>query len=447
MSSELLKLCKKASEIILSYPRLTKIRVISHYDADGITSATIVCKALFRKGYNFHATLMRNPFDKGLERVSKEDNKLIIFLDMGSGQIDTIEKMDCKAIIVDHHQYVKEKTSKNILQINANLCKINGNYEACGATLSFCLAKALDKKNIDLINLAVTGLMGDKQYIGGIRGYNKSIIKEALSESILNENTEMKFYGDSIFDALYYSIDPYFSKISGNGKEIKKLLEKLKLKDNTKISDLSLDQKKKLQSYLIFKLVKKGCEKNILDTVIRPRYFSDVFNCELERLADLLDCCGKGGNRGIGLSLSLGDKHSFKKAIELEKDYKQKILVELIKLEKDGFLEKDSFRYFYSIDSSLGGVIGGIATNFMLDNSKPLLSIVKNKDEIHISCRGNQYLVSKGLDLGRAMKQASEKLGGHGGGHAIASGATIALSKEEEFLKLVDDIIKKQLNG
>ena len=93
----------------------------------------------------------------------------------------------------------------------------------------------------------------------------------------------------------------------------------------------------------------------------------------------------------------------------------------------------------------MGGVICGIATNFMLDNAKPLISIVRNKDEIHVSCRGNQYLVSKGLDLGVAMKQASKQLGGHGGGHAIESGATLALEQEEEFLKLVNDIILKQL--
>ena len=127
MTDELSKLCKKATEIILSFPEMTKIRVVSHYDADGITSAAIICKALYRAGYNFHATLMRNPFDKGLARVSKEDNKLIIFSDMGSGQIETIEEMNCKAIIIDHHQYLKKKNSKNILQINSNLCEISYN--------------------------------------------------------------------------------------------------------------------------------------------------------------------------------------------------------------------------------------------------------------------------------------------------------------------------------
>jgi RecJ-like exonuclease len=445
MSDELPDISKKASEIILSFPKLTKIRVISHYDADGISSAAIICNALHRAGYNFHATLMRNPFDKGLAKVSKEDNELIIFSDMGSGQIETIEKMNCKSIIIDHHQYLRKKTSKDVLQINANLCDINGNYEACGATLSYSITKALDPKNVDLSPLAVTGIIGDKQYIGGIRGFNKDVLDEALTNGLLKENVEIKIYGDSLFDALYYSTDPYYSGLSGNENGIMELFKKLKIKKELKIEDLDKEKMKQLQSYLMLKLIKKGCEKNILDTVIRPRYKSNIFNCELERLADLLDSCGKGGNRGLGLSLLMGDKESFNQAVKLEKMYKQKILDELVTLEKDGFKEKKSYRYFYSNDSSLGGVIGGIATNFILDKEKPLISIVKKDNEIHVSCRGNQYLVGKGLDLGLAVKEASKKLGGNGGGHSIASGATLSSYKEKEFLVMVDDIINKQL--
>lgn len=445
MAEDLSKLCEKASEIISSFPKSTRIRVVSHYDADGTTAAAIICKALSRAGYDFHASLMRNPFDKGLERVSKEDNELIIFSDMGSGQIDTIEKMGCKVIIIDHHQFLKKKTSASVIQINANLCGINGNYEACGASMSYSLAKTLDSENKDLVSLAVTGIMGDKQYIGGIKEFNKTIIDEGLKNGFIKENVEMKLYGETLFDALYYSIDSYFSGLSGNDKNILELFKKLNIKKDIKIKELNDEQKKKLQSALMLKLIEKGCEKNILDTVIRPRYSSDFFGCELERLADLLDSCGKGGNRGLGLALCMGDKQSFNQAIELEKEYKQKILDELLRLEKEGFKEKKGYRYFYSKDSSLGGVIGGIATNFILDAEKPLLSIVKKDGEIHVSCRGNQHLVEKGLDLGIAMNEAAKKLGGHGGGHKIASGATISSDKEEEFLEIVDDIVTKQL--
>ena len=447
MPNDVIKLSEKAVEIITNFPKNTKIRVISHYDADGITSAAIICKALYRAGYDFHATLMRNPFDKGLAKVSKEDNELIIFSDMGSGQIDTIEKMDCKSIIVDHHQYLKKTTSENVLQINANLCEINGNYEACGATMSFMLAKTLDSKNEELVPFAIAGATGDKQYIGNFRGLNKKILDEALKTDFLKESVEIKLYGETLFDSLFYSVDPYYSGITGNNEGTLELFKNLKLEKNIKIRDLNGTQKRKLNSLLMLKLIEKGCEKNILDTVIRPRYFSNLLNCELERFADLLDSCGKGGNRSLGLAICMDDKKAFDEAVKLEKEYKQKILDELLELEKDGFKEKTGFRYFYSKDSSLGGVIGGIATNFILDKEKPLFSIVKKDDEIHVSCRGNQHLVDKGLDLGFAMNEAAKKLNGHGGGHKIAAGATINSDKEKDFLEIVNEIIVKQLKG
>ena len=170
-----------------------------------------------------------------------------------------------------------------------------------------------------------------------------------------------------------------------------------------------------------------------------------MLQCELERFADLLDACGKGGDRSLGLAICLGDKKAFDEAVKLEKEYKQSILDELLQLEKDGFEEKKSFRYFYSSNSSLGGVIGGIATNFIFDREKPLLSLVRKNDEIHISCRGNQHLVAEGLDLGFAMKEAAAKLDGNGGGHKIAAGAMVSSDKEKEFLDIVDTILSKQM--
>jgi len=445
MTDNLANLCKKASDLILSFSKSARIRVVSHYDADGISSAAIICKALYKDGYDFHASIMHNPFNKGLERLSKEQNELIIFCDMGSGQIEAIENIQCKSIIIDHHQYLKEKTSENVLQINANLCDMNGNYEACGATISYSLVKTLNPENVDLVSLAMAGATGDKQYIGGFNGYNKIVLEEALKNGFLKEYIGIKLYGEKLQDSLYYSIDPYYIGLSGNNKKIDELLKKLKFKKTDKIEDLDENQKKMLNSYLMFKLIKIGCEKNILDTVIRTRYYSENLDCELERFADILDSCGKGGNRGLGLALCMGDKKAFDEAVKLEKEYKQRILEEILILEKEGFKEKNNFRYFYSRDSSLGGVISGIATNYILDREKPLFSISKNDNEIHVSCRGNQYLVGKGLDLGFAMNEAANKLNGYGGGHKIAAGATISSEKETEFLELVDEIIKNQL--
>ena len=60
MSVNLQKTTKKAAEIVLSLPASTRIRLISHYDADGISAAAIISKALYRAVSYTHLTLPTN---------------------------------------------------------------------------------------------------------------------------------------------------------------------------------------------------------------------------------------------------------------------------------------------------------------------------------------------------------------------------------------------------
>jgi RecJ-like exonuclease len=446
MNKELTEKTRIAVEWIQTYAKQNRIRIISHYDADGITAASIIAKAVKRAGYDFQVSLMRNPFTEGLKRIIKEKNDLIVFTDMGSGQLSLIEQMNCHCIIIDHHQLIKQETQDNILQLNAYLFDINGNYEASGASLSYAVALALDEQNIDLAVYAIAGITGDKQYIGGFSGYNKKLIDSIVKQNIIQEKTSVKLNGETIQEALYYTVDPYYRELSGRKEQINLFLDRLAIDPETRTESISVEEQKKLHSALVSLLLRNGCEANIIDTVIRPRYFSNQIWGECEQFADLLDCCGKGGHRDLGFALCMGDADAYKEARTYEKEYKQEILDELLKLEKNGAKETDSIRCFYTDQSSLGGVIGGIAVNYLFDREKPLFSIVKKPDELHVSCRGNKYLVRNGLDLGSAMETIAHKLKGHGGGHQVAAGATLPQDKEEEFISLLDQIIEKQLS-
>jgi single-stranded-DNA-specific exonuclease len=447
MSFDIDTLAQNAASLISDADPSTRFRVISHYDADGITAAAIICKALYRQGYDFHASLMRNPFTKGLEHVKKEQNTFIIFTDMGSGQIDMIEQIKAQCIIIDHHQLKKEKVPDHILQINANQCGINGNYEACGASLSYAVAEALNHANTDLISLALAGAIGDKQYIGGFKGYNKTLVKKAIEHQMVNKEIGLKLSEPTLLDSLYYSVEPYYKDLSGNQKQCESFLKQMNIDASETYTNLSKDDKKKVHSALLLRLIQQGCESNILDTVVRDRFYADATYGEMEQFADLLDSCGKGGNRMLGLALTLGDQPAYEEAKKLERNYKTDLLEELKRLEKNGADECSSFRYFYTTHTSLGGVVGGIATNFIFDTKKPLLSIARKDHELHISCRGNQSLVEKGLDLGFAMSMVAEILDGHGGGHKIAAGATIPSESEDKFLKEVERIISQQMHN
>jgi RecJ-like exonuclease len=448
MVEEISQACQDAASMLQSLPTSSRIRVVSHYDADGIAAAGVLCAAVYRAGYEFHASLMRNPFTKGFDRLKSEHNELILFSDMGSGQIETIESLGCKAIILDHHQYLTTHTSKNLIQINANLFGVDGNFDVSGATLSYLFATALDPANEDLAPLALAGATGDKQFIGGVQGLNKTILEDALQKGFLTEQTSIKLYGETIADALFYSVDPYYPSLSGKREKIDSMLEKFNIEKTASIPEIPSEKMTQIHSYLLFLLIKAGCQQNILDMTIRKRYIASQ-GWELERFADLLDACGKNGYRSLGLSLCLGDGTTWKDAVQVEKDYKQKILDGLQLLEHGGIHETDGMRYFYSDNSSLGGVIAGIAMNYVLDEKKPLISLTRKEtdDEIHVSCRGNQQLVKHGLDLGAAMKTIAGELGGYGGGHKIAAGATIAFEKEKEFLEKVDTMLVQQMQG
>jgi len=447
MKNELFKLAESAKEKIEKLPKKTVVRVVSHYDADGITSAAIICKSLYRKGYKFHVTLMKNPFKKGLERLKRENGKMAIFCDMGSGQIDRIAKLDYENIIIcDHHQPMKEvEKDSRIIEINAHLCGINGSFEASGSTITFAVARNLDEKNLDLLPLAITGAIGDKQHLGGFKGYNKELFELGLKTNFIEEKREWFSSRNKINEDLYYSIEPYYRGLSGRKDEIGKYLKKLGISDC--IFD-KLDDKKRivLKSSLILQLIKNECDPKVIDNILAPKYFSQSLGYNLDDFAELLDACGKSGEKGIGLLIALGNKNLIEKAEGIRKKFKQRILDGLIKLEKsENIFELDALQYFFADDPSLGGIIGGIAINYFLRNDKPILSLTEMDDELHISARGNHLLVEKGLDLGLAMKEGARIVGGIGGGHNIAAGATIPKKEKNLFLQKVDEIVKEQL--
>ena len=447
MKNELFKLAQLAKEKIKKLPKKTVIRVISHYDADGITSAAIICKSLYREGYKFHVTLMKNPFKKGLERLKRENGKMAIFCDMGSGQIDRIAKLDYESIIIcDHHQPMKDAEKDNrIIEINAHLCGINGSFEASGSTITFAVAINLDEKNFDLLPLAMTGAVGDKQHLGGFKGYNKELFELGLKNKLIEVKREWFGSRNKISEHLYYSIEPYYKGLSGRKDEIEKFLKKLGINDN--LFD-ELDNKKKmiLRSSLVLQLIKNGCTLETIDNILAPKYFSQSLDRNLDDFAELLDACGKSGEKGLGLLIALDNKNLIEKAENIRKKFKKRVLEGLIKLEKsENIFELDALQYFFADDPSLGGIIGGIAINYFLRNDKPILSLTEMDDELHISARGNQLLVEKGLDLGLAMREGAKMAGGIGGGHNIAAGATIPKKEKNLFLQKVDEIVKEQL--
>jgi RecJ-like exonuclease len=66
------------------------VRIISHNDADGLTSAGIFANAISKAGGKFHITILPRLRDSNVKELTKSRYKLFIFSDMGSGNLESI---------------------------------------------------------------------------------------------------------------------------------------------------------------------------------------------------------------------------------------------------------------------------------------------------------------------------------------------------------------------
>ena len=106
-------------------------------------------------------------------------------------------------------------------------------------------------------------------------------------------------------------------------------------------------------------------------------------------------------------------------------------------------------QYFDSGDNIKDTVVGIVAGMILGEKGFrkdiPMLAFAAADDGVKVSARADRSLGERGLDLSKIMAEASSKVGGYGGGHNVAAGATIPEGKEEEFLDIVEGMVRAQL--
>lgn len=419
------------------------VRVISHYDADGLAAGAVTAGALARMSKRFHLTLSKGLDKEKIEVIAREGNECVLFLDMGSGQIDSLESLDARVVALDHHKPIRK--SRKVLQINPHFYGIDGMTEACASTLALLLASTHDPCNWDLAPVALAGIVGDRQHMGGMKSLNQQVLDLAVEKKLVIVQRSLNLKGTTLLNTIANSVDPFFVGLSGREENVLAFLESMNLNPQTPFGSLQEYHRRKLTSMLSLRLMGQGCRPETVEELVSDVHWIPSMELSAADLADLLNACGRMDHEGLGVALSLGDRQSLSEANELRARYNRKIMEKLISIEAEGASSREHIQFFEAPDPSLAGAECGLAMQYILDQSKPTLALSKVGDKVKVSSRGTKYLVSKGLDLSAALKKASERVGGTGGGHAVASGATIPSDKVDEFLSAVDEIVAQQL--
>lgn len=417
------------------------VRVLTHYDADGISSAGIISNALLRQGIRFQLTLSKSLEAGMIEDLGKGAGCLIL-ADMGSSFLAELERLEARVIVLDHHAPIGD--SKRVIHINPHLFGMDGMTSGCAGAVSMMFALALDERNWDLLPVAFAGIVGDRQNIRGLSGINKWLLEGGLSRRVLDLGPGSLLPDGRLAEELAAGFEPYLIGVSGSLEGAMSLLKEAGVPEDASLVQLNETERRKLTSLVALRLIAQGCTASAMEELITDRYYFPQWQTTADDLAQLLNACGRTDQEGVGVALTLRDAKARQTAERLRKEYKESVQEGMRAILVEGVAKRQHLQHFVSRNPSLSGVLAGLTMQFVGDCDKPTIALSTHGDKVRVSSRASFRLLEKGIDLAVALREAANAVGGQGGGHAVASGATIAKGKEELFLQKLDDILGRQ---
>ena len=293
-----------------------RVRIISHHDADGIVSAAILATCIHRQGKGFHVSLLKSMDEAVASQLAEEKNEAVIVSDMGSGELELLEGVGSKVVILDHHKV--QRDSESLIQINPHLYGIDGGDVLCGSMLTFLFAIATDDKNSDLLGPAVAGAIADKQHLGGFKDVNARIVDDAKARGLLSARKGLLLEGPA-GEAIASSVDPYFGFDGAAGLEER--LSGMGIGPGDRIEELEPGRAQALTSFLAARLAERGARSEALENLVGDVYRFRGMEGSLNSFSEDLNACGRMREEALGLRLCLGDCNAPEKIRKLRQGY------------------------------------------------------------------------------------------------------------------------------
>ncbi len=430
---------KQFSDKFLEQTADKKIQIISHFDTDGITSASIITKTLERLEKHFSTKILKGLTQEEIDEFP--DDKLIFILDLGSGSIEELGKTNKQIFILDHHEISTEKIPSNITIFNPHLI---GAENFCTAELSYLFSKSISEDNKDLAHLGIIGMIGDvmEKNINPIRN---QIIKD--SNVIVKKGLLIYPSTRPLDKALEFSSRPFIPGVTGNIAGTYELLNESGIerigKKYKALIDLNEREMKDLTTAVMLRLPAKEAHDHIGNL-----YLIKLFNKieDAREISAMINACSRMDESQIALLFCLGNAAARKRAERIYIKYKQQIISGLKYIEQEKKLEGREYVIINARDNVKDTIIGTLASILSFSSSYKegtvIVAMAYNEDKIKVSTRMAGRNPKSPRNLKQLMDSITHSLGqGDSGGHKHAAGCTISIEKEKEFI----DLVKKKL--
>jgi len=374
-----------------------EIELISHFDTDGISSATIMIQALKKLDRKFSLTILKSLNKEFIMNLPK--NKLILFLDLASASFEHIKRAELKDVfIIDHHE-VTQEIPENIEIINSELHQ-KQKISASGLTYLFC--KEIDETNKRFAKFAVLGMIGDL-----LEKELDKLNHEILDDAEIQRKRGLLIYPSTrpINKVLEFCSAPYIPEITGNPK---------------------------------------AAHKDIIGDIFLIKLFNKLEDAR--EVSAKINACSRLGRSDIALQLCMEIPKAKKESELIHARYKQliisglKFISESEKISGKGFViinARDQIR-----DTMIGTMASILSASALYEEGTIITTMAYYENKIKISARS---VGKNGRNLREILDQVVKIVGGEVGGHKFAAGCNILKDKEEEFTTLLRKNLEVEL--
>jgi len=442
------------------------IFVLTHIDCDGLTSGSIVTKALIRAGAKCTVRTTKELNKSVISNLKKNDRDFHIVTDLGGGFAKNLDdNLSDNWLVLDHHE-ISEQEYDNERVINAWKYGIDGGTEISAGGMAYLAANTLDDRNVDLSSIAVVSALGDRQDQGekkSFTGKNFEIAKTAKEKGLLEIDLDLLLVGREtrpIPDSLAFTSQPFIEGLTWNRDACLSLVNSagIKLKEGERWrvpAELNEDEKR----ILIEAITKYTSGKNATEimqeligyTYSFPREDRMSFLRDGRDFATMLNSCGRINRAGVGIGICLGDRNKMLQEGEnILKKYRKMIRDYMNILGNERWRISDYENCVMVngegvIPETMTGTISSLIAGSPKNSGKIVIlrtngeeGTIKFSSRKSVGCKSN-------VNLSELMRRGAEKFDGVGGGHNAAAGARITKDKLDEFLDYLEaNVIKVQ---
>lgn len=467
-SSKLFSALKPFSEKLRSVVENgTEISVVTHLDADGITSGSIIATALARLGAKCSVRTVSDMTPSVIERMKAEDHEFYVVTDLGAGMAANFRKaLGERWVVIDHHQIPEEEvlTDDTGQVLNAWKYGIDGGIEVPAGGMAYMVASTLDRKNRDLSAVAVVSAVGDRQDQGDKKsflGLNKEILGTAKMLGLVNVDLDIMLTGREtrpLHEALAFTSFPYIDGLTWNRDNCYALLKDagIKLKDNGRWrvpAEFSQEEKSAiLDAVAKFIVTSSKTSASVIDDLIGYVYTlaGEDKRSQLRdarEFSTLLNACGRIGKSGVGIAICMGDRNAMLSAgeeISTEyrttlRNYISTIFSEKWRVADDGKIALVNGDGLVA-DDMLGAVSSLLSGSPTLAGRLIFVRTLSKDGTYKFSSRRSLGCTSQ-ANLGLIMRHCAEQFNGTGGGHSAAAGCRILSASLDPFLSCLRSAI------